>query len=115
MANPMAPKDFKKMFGTALTDPKFQEDLKANGFKALEARGIAHGMPPDMQKQFEQALRPVGTGAGAGYNCSVCGVCGTCGLCGEINFGAASAALWATFGLGGVEGRFPVEERAKLS
>jgi hypothetical protein len=96
----MDPQKFKKMLETALTDSRFREDLKTKGFKALEERGIEHGVPPDMQKEFEKALAPVGTGAALGYKCGLCGVCGTCGLCGGINLGAASAALWATFVLG---------------
>ena len=110
MANPMDPQKFKKMLGTALTDSQFREDLRTKGFKALEERGIVHGMPPDMQKQFEQALAPIGTGVEAKYKCGVCGVCGTCSLCGEINFGAGSAALWATFALGVAN---PVVNRAE--
>lgn len=104
MADPMPPQDFKNMFAAALTDPKFRADLQASGFKALEARGIAHGVPPDVQQQLETALARAGAGAAVGYKCGLCGVCGTCGLCAGVNFGAASAALWATFVLGVEEG-----------
>ncbi len=100
MANPIPNDQFKKMLGSALTDKKFQDDLQAKGFKALEERGIVHGMPPDMQKQFEQTLGTVD----AKYKCGLCSVCGTCSLCGEINFGAGSAALWATFVVKSVAG-----------
>lgn len=100
MANPMDPNDFKKLLGSALTDPKFREDLGSKGFAALDERGIVHGVPPDMQKEIEEALTRIGTGTAVGYKCGICGVCGTCSLCGEINFGAGSAALWATFFLG---------------
>jgi hypothetical protein len=101
MAKLMKAADFDKMFTTALTDKKFQKDVRTRGFKALDERGFVHGVPPKVQKTLESALfaKPVG-GALAKPKCGVCGVCGTCSLCGEVNFGAGSAALWALFALG---------------
>jgi hypothetical protein len=100
MANLMAPADFNKMFARALTDTAFQNDIKAHGFKALETHGFQHGVPPEMQATLEKALFTTGTAAVPRKpRCGICGVCGTCGLCGEVNFGSASAALWALFGL----------------
>jgi hypothetical protein len=101
MAKLMKPADFDKMFTAALTDKKFQKDLRKRGFKALDERGFAHGVPPNVQKSLDAAIfaKAVG-GAAAGPKCGVCGVCGTCSLCGEVNFGAGSAALWALFALG---------------
>jgi hypothetical protein len=108
MARLMKPADFDKMFTAALTDKKFQKDLRKRGFKVLEERGIAHQVPPNVQKTLEAALfaKPVG-GAARKPKCGVCGVCGTCSLCGEVNFGAGSAALWALFALGLTAGTSP--------
>ena len=100
MASLMKPTDFDKMFAAALTDKKFQDDLRTHGFKALDDRKFQHGVPPHVQKNLEQALFTGALGTmQAKPRCGVCGVCGICGLCGEVNFGSASAALWALFGL----------------
>jgi hypothetical protein len=96
----MRPTDFNKMFELALTDKKFQKDLRKRGFKALDERGFRHGVPPELQTKLEKAIGlAIG---GKKPRCGVCGVCGVCGLCGEVNFGSASAALWALFALAGV-------------
>jgi hypothetical protein len=100
MANFMAPADFNKMFVHALTDETFQKELMTKGFQALEAHGYQHGVPPDVKAHLDKVLFQATGGTTARKpRCGVCGVCGVCGLCGEVNFGSASAALWALFGL----------------
>ena len=100
MAKLMKPADFEKMFTAALTDKKFQKDVQTRGFKALDERGYDHGVPPEVQKTLEKALFTMsGKPARRKPRCGVCGVCGVCGLCGGVNFGSASAALWALFAL----------------
>ncbi len=100
MAKLMKPAEFDKMFTAALTDKAFRKDVQKRGFKALDERGYAHGVPPNVQKTLEAAVfvKPVG-GVARKPRCGVCGVCGVCSLCGEVNFGSGSAALWALFGL----------------
>lgn len=88
--------DFRKLLDQALTDKAFQNDIRTQGFKAIEARGYNFQVPVEVQANLESALvvaeeeKP---------KCGVCGVCGLCGLCAEINAGSASAALWALFAL----------------
>jgi hypothetical protein len=102
MAKAMKAADFEKMFTAALTDKKFQKDLQKRGFKALDERGFAHGVPTNVQKTLEAPLLArTTTGVTARSRCGVCGVCGICTLCGELNAGSGSAALWALFALGG--------------
>lgn len=92
------PTDFRRLFDQALTDTEFQNDIKARGFKALDARGYRHGVPIEVQAKLEHSLVTT-LQAEEEYNCGVCGLCGLCGLCGEVNLGSASAALWALFAL----------------
>lgn len=92
------PEDFRRLFDQALTDTEFQNDIKARGFKALDARGYRHGVPIEVQAKLERSLVTT-LQAEEEYNCGVCGLCGLCGLCGEVNLGSASAALWALFAL----------------
>lgn len=100
MAKAMKPADFEKMFTAALTDKKLQKDLQKRGFKALDERGFAHAVPAAVQRTLDPAVLMKATGTTtARASCGVCGVCGVCGLCGEVNFGSASAGLWALFGL----------------
>lgn len=88
--------DFRKLLNQALTDKAFQNDIRVNGFKAIEARGYQLQVPQEVQTSFEASLAMAEE---EGPRCGVCGVCGLCGLCAEINAGSASAALWALFAL----------------
>ncbi|HKO08812.1 MAG TPA: hypothetical protein VJ487_13960 [Alphaproteobacteria bacterium] len=98
MAKLMSPADFEKMFTAALTDKQFQNDLLTKGFKALDERGYDHGVPAAMQKSLQDAISST-PGVFLRPRCGVCGLCGLCGLCAEVNFGSASAALWALAGI----------------
>lgn len=93
----LSPDVFKQLFDAALTDKVLQDDILAQGFKALDARGYDFGVPLQERTMLEQAL--VVDAVSAKPRCGVCGVCGACGLCAEINLGSASAALWALFAL----------------
>jgi hypothetical protein len=88
---------FKQLFDSALTDKEFQDDILAQGFKALDARGYNFAVPLEERAMLEKAL--VIDVVTAKPRCGVCGVCGACGLCAEVNLGSASAALWALFAL----------------
>ncbi len=93
----LSPDVFKQLFDTALTDEAFQNEILAQGFKALDARGYNFSVPLEERTMLEKAL--VLDAVTAKPRCGVCGVCGACGLCAEINLGSASAALWALFAL----------------
>jgi len=93
----LSPDVFKELFDTALTDEAFQNDILAQGFKALDARGYNFSVPLEERTMLEKAL--IVDPVTAKPRCGVCGVCGACGLCAEINLGSASAALWALFAL----------------
>jgi hypothetical protein len=88
---------FKQLFDAALTDEVFQNDILAQGFKALDARGYNFNVPLQERAMLEKALTI--DAVTAKPRCGVCGVCGACGLCAEVNLGSASAALWALFAL----------------
>jgi hypothetical protein len=93
----LSPDEFKALFDAALTDRGFQNDILAQGFKALDARGYNFAVPPEERIMLEKAL--IVDAVTAKPRCGVCGVCGACGLCAEVNLGSASAALWALFAL----------------
>lgn len=93
----MSSDTFKELFDAALTDKVFQDDILAQGFEALEARGYTVFVPQQERTMLEQSL--VIDAVTAKPRCGICGVCGACGLCAEVNLGSASAALWALFTL----------------
>jgi len=91
----MSSDQFNTFFSQAVGDAAFREELRTDGFGALERHGYSQTVAPEIQ----EALQATEVQAVSGNRCGVCGVCGLCTLCAEINAGSASAALWATFAL----------------
>ena len=89
--------EFEKFFNLALSDAAFAKELAKDDFAALERRGFSTSkLSPAIRENMKKMAGQART---ATYKCGLCGVCGVCALCGEINFGSASAALWAIFTL----------------
>jgi hypothetical protein len=92
----MPPDRFRAFFERAILDTEFRKQLQEDPCGLLLKEGVRVDLSPAVRKTLESALALPGTVAA---KCGVCGVCGACGLCGEVDFGAASAALWAIFSL----------------
>lgn len=94
----MTPEQFNKLLSMILNDECFRDELKRDGFGALERLGIKVDMPPEIRSNIARLTGRAGDTTSA--SCGICGVCTTCGLCGPTAaIGAASAGLWATFSI----------------
>ena len=97
----MTPEQFNKLLTLILNDECFRNELRRDGFGALERLGIKVDMPPEIRSNIARLTgRP---GSTSYEECGLCGVCTACGLCGPTAaIGASSAALWSTFSIFGL-------------